>query len=82
MNYIKSVSEFYNIQLVKNANNNIKSDSQEHETVIRELYIIFKSCKDKYTICKNAFNISYKLRELFKDNSDTINIKDTEQISS
>ena len=80
---VKSMSDTFFVWLMKNADDDTKSDSEKFQRVIRELWErldrIFKS---EHTFWGNVFQMNIESAESSEEDSDVKNNQETEQISS
>jgi len=68
---VRLISNTFFIWLIKNANNNTKSDSEKFWRVIRKLQEkLDRFLKNEYIIWENIFQTNSELVEFFKEDSD------------
>ena len=82
-NLVRSTSNTFFVQLMKNADDDAKSDSEKFWRVIRKFWErLDKIFKNKCTSQRNVFQMNVESAESSNEDSDVKNNQETEQTSS
>src|SRR5204862_5555930 len=80
---VRSILNTFFVQLMKNADNDTKSDSEKFQKMIRKLQKkLDRIFKNEHTFQRNVFQMNVESAESFKKDSNIKNNQETEQISS
>ena len=80
---VRSMLNIFFVQLMKNADDDTKSDLKKFQRVIRELQErLDRTLKSEHTFQKNVFQMNIESAESFNEDSDVKNNQETEQTSS